>query len=424
MDVHVGFLAQVQDATGGLELHSIETPRDGETHVLFRARLTGEWQTLGVRVEPQPPHRIAGLRPPRAAEVPAGEEPPARRLPDAEAGAALDAFARKLAAAEVWSGGLLVARHGEVLFEGAYGDASKEHGVPNRPDTLFSIGSINKMFTAVGVLQQVEKGTLSLDDPVARHLPGVLPAEVAAQVKIRHLLTHTSGLGDFLFTPEMRRRSRADFRTVADYLPLLADESPRFEPGTDWSYSNTGFLLLGAILEKVSGQSYDDYVAQHVFAPAGMTATGAPALDLVPRGLASCYEKELVGGRWRFRSDRYVQVARGTPAGGGFSTLRDLHRFLEALDGHRLLGAETTRMMTTAKPEIGSPDYGFGTQLFEGRRIGHTGGGPGTAALVERDPSTGLVVVVLGNQNGGSGSVARRARLLFGDLAPAAETTR
>lgn len=331
-----------------------------------------------------------------------------------EGAQAIDRLARELAAADRFSGGVLIQRgNGEVLLREAYGHASREFGVPNTPDTRYSLGSINKSFTAVAVLQLVEQGEADLDDTVIEHLPGVLPDSVASRVTVRHLLTHTSGLGDFLFTPEMERANRAAYRTIQDYLPMLADDTLAFEPGSDWGYSNTGFLVLGALLEAVTGVDYETHVRAHVLKPAGMADTGWPELDRVPGNLASAYTPVSDDPADGFVSDRYDQVVRGTPAGGGFSTLDDLARFGRALLDGRLLQPETVDLMLSPKPELGSDKYGFGVQLFWDGWVGHTGGGPGTADFFAFHVETGDVIVVLANQLGETMAVVDAARTLL-----------
>jgi CubicO group peptidase (beta-lactamase class C family) len=327
--------------------------------------------------------------------------------------AAMDAQIRELAEADRFSGAVLVTQADDVVLREGYGMASREFGVPNRPETRFILGSINKMFTAVAVLQLVERGEISLDDTVAQHLQGVLSDEVAERVTVRHLLTHTSGLGDFLFTPEMEGRDRSVYRTLDDYLPLLADDTLAFEPGTEWGYSNTGYLVLGALLEAVTGEDYTDLVRARVFAPAGMTDTGSPELDRVPHNLASTYTPVSDERADGFRSDRYEQVVKGTPAGGGFSTLDDMHRFARALLDGRLLEPETVELMLSAKPELQSPRYGFGAQLLWGDWVGHTGGGPGTRDFFMFRPSTGDVIMVFGNMVGETVDVVTAARRLL-----------
>lgn len=407
MEAHVNFLATVWDQTRPVAVHRIESDTAHRATALLEAGRLEAWRTLTVEVEPEPPHRIASVGPFRPAPAPDGREPGAP-LPGE-----LHAYARRIADAELFSGGVLAAEGKDVVLREAYGEASRELGVPNSPETRFILGSINKMFTAVAILQLAEAGALSLHDTVATHLPGVLPDTVARRITLRQLLTHTSGLGDFLFTPEMEGRDRSRYRTIEDYVPLLADDTLAFEPGTDWSYSNTGFLVLGAIIEAVSGESYYDYVRTRVLDPAGMTDTGWPELDRVPRGVASTYERTFRQGEPGFVSDRYSQVVKGTPAGGGFSTLDDMHRFALALLDGRLLPDGLVDRMLSPKPELGSPHYGYGAQIFDDGWVGHTGGGPGTSDYFMIHPETRAVVVVLGNQRGASREVAVRAQRML-----------
>lgn len=413
IDQHVGALFQTYDNLGGIDSTVVQSASDTAATLLVRSRLTGSWTALTVNVSVDGAHRIS--RPMQLGPAPAGMAPPRPRPASTDAASReLDGFARRLADADAFSGGVLVGMNGRVLFQGAYGMASRELAVPNRVDTRFNLGSINKMFTTVSILQLMEAGKLTLDDPVSKWLPGVLRDDVAAKVRIRHLLTHTSGLGDFLFTPEMERLNPSRFRSIADYLPLLKDDTLAFEPGSRWSYSNTGFLLLGAIVEKASGEPYEQYVRAHVFAPAGMTDTEWPYFDQAPRNVAFGYERELGESAPVWTSNRYNLPVHGSPAGGGVSTVADMFRFLDALRSNRLLKPETTQLMLSPKPEMNSPRYGFGTQIFPADgMVGHTGGGPGTRAWVSMDLRTGLIVIALGNTTGQTRAVVSRAIELY-----------
>ena len=418
LEQHLNVLGRMRDEAREIDIISVTSPTPTQAKAIYRSRLTGGWRELTVDVESAAPNRITNVPPPRSIPPPPSHppDPPPATLEAKRA--ALDTYARRLADADMFSGSVLVARGDTVLFQGAYGHASREYGVANTIETRLGIGSINKMFTAVGVLQLVEQRKLSVNDTVAQHLPGVLPAGVESRIRIEHLLTHTSGLGDFLFTPQMQNRARHNYRSITDYLPLLSDVKLAFEPGTRWGYSNAGFLVLGAILERVTGVPYDEYVQRNVFERAGMTHSGPVEADLVPAGIAMAYQREYDRGRPRLRSDRYVRPVRVTPAGGGFSTPADLFRFMKALRANTLLSPETTRLMLSAKPDLGSRNYGFGAQIFsaDGKRFGHTGGGHGTGASVEYDANTDLTVIVLGNMNTGSPQVRARA---FEFMAPA-----
>jgi D-alanyl-D-alanine carboxypeptidase len=296
-----------------------------------------------------------------------------------------------------FSGAVLVTRDGQTLFEGAYGLADRERGIPNTPLTQFRVGSMDKMLTAVAVLQLVQEGKVRLDVPLATYLPDYPNAEVASKVTLHHLLTHTGGTGD-IFGPEFTAH-RSELRTTGDYLQLYGMRGLQFEPGTQWEYSNYGFVLLGAVIERVSGTSYYDYVAARVHAPAGMTATGsAPEDSLVP-GRSVGYTKQLVPGA--LVTNASWLPYRGTAAGGGYSTVGDFARFAAALREHRLLDPAHTALLLGGKVTIGQGSryaYGFLDRIQVGRRlVGHGGGAPGMNGELTFEPSGGYVIVVLSN---------------------------
>ena len=243
----------------------------------------------------------------------------------------VDALLGEQADADRFSGAVLVTRHGEVLFSDAVGLADRDRASPNTLQTRFRIGSMNKMITAVAILQLVEAGKLELTAPVGDYLTDYPNVDVAATVTIHHLLTHTGGTGD-IFGPTFDAH-RDELRTHHDYVELYGARGPQFEPGTRWAYSNYGFVLLGAIIEAVTGQSYYDYVDDHIYQPAGMTATGSlPETEAVPdRSIG--YTTPTPCCEWKPNTDTLPY--RGTAAGGGYSTVEDLTRFAEALLNER-----------------------------------------------------------------------------------------
>lgn len=345
---------------------------------------------------------VACGTPPRGADTPAdGPTTPGAAVAAAARDSAFVAAlrARLAAATEAgeFSGAVLVARDGRTLLEGAYGLADRERRVPNTPLTRFRVGSMNKMLTAVAALQLVQPGALRLDAPLGAYLPDYPNAEVASAVTPHHLLTHTGGTGD-IFGPAFTAR-RTELRTTGDYLRLYGTRGLQFAPGTRWEYSNYGFLLLGAVIERVGGTSYDDHVATRVLAPAGMTATGsAPEDSLVP-GRSVGYTRQLVPGA--LVSNAPTLPCRGTPAGGGYSTVGDLARFAVALREHRLLDPAHTALLLSGKVPIGEGAryaYGFLDRVVGGRRfVGHGGGAPGMNGELAFEPNGGYVVVVLSN---------------------------
>jgi D-alanyl-D-alanine carboxypeptidase len=221
--------------------------------------------------------------------------------------------------------------------------------------------------------------------------------EMASKVTLHHLLTHTGGTGD-IFGPQFTAH-RLELRDTEDYLQLYGTRGLRFEPGARWEYSNYGFMLLGAVIERVGGASYYDHVAAHVLAPAGMTATGsAPEDSLVP-GRAVGYTRQLVAGA--LVSNAPTLPFRGTPAGGGYSTVGDFARFAGALRERELLDSAHTALLLAGKVEIGPATryaYGFFDRVVRGRRfVGHSGGAPGMSGDLAFEPDGGYVVVVLSN---------------------------
>jgi D-alanyl-D-alanine carboxypeptidase len=279
---------------------------------------------------------------------------------EADALAALKDRAEERARADEFAGAVLVARHGKVLLQHAWGRADRKAGTANTPVTRFRIGSMNKMFTAVATLQLVEAGKLKLDDPVGKHLRDYPNKKVAAKVTVRHLLTHTGGTGD-IFGPEFDRH-RLKLREHRDYLKLYGSRGLRYQPGDHFEYSNYGFVLLGALIEAVTGGSYYDYVDEHVFRRAGMTSTGSlPESTHVP-DRAVGYTRSSPSGPWVPNTDTLPW--RSTAAGGGYSTVGDLLRFAEALRSGRLLS--TTTLAEATRPQQEQYGYGFGVR-GEGR---------------------------------------------------------
>ena len=410
LGAHLNFIAQMRDRTRGVEFQGIQDSKGAtEATALLRAKLTDDWMALWVGVEADAPHRITGvgMRPPKA---PAAGARAAKKLTDAERARELEAYVQKLAEADVFSGAVLLAKDGKVLFEKAYGEASKDFGVANRADTKFNLGSMNKMFTAVAVAQLVERGKLSFEDSLAKFLPEFPSKEAAQKIKIKHLLTHTSGLGSY-FNQKFMEASRARFRSVNDMMTLAEGETLAFEPGAKWAYSNTGMLVLGAVIEKVTGQSYFDYVRENIYKPAGMTNTDAYELDLVTPNLAVGYQKEYTEGGVRFRNNVFQHVIRGGPAGGGYSTVGDLLKFDMALRANKLVGAEYVKQLLSTKPELNSPEYGYGFGVDTERRIaGHSGGFSGISSNLDMFLDSGYTAIVMSNYGGASQPVIRKMR--------------
>ena len=402
-----------------------DPPRPPQTAVLvYRSELLGTYEAFVVEVESAAPFRltqmqVAPARPPK-------DLPPEPVVTQAQMLADLAAHVDELAAADVFSGTVLVAKDGKVVYQRAAGEAERSFHAKNTMDTRFNLGSMNKMFTAIAIAQLVEQGRIGWNDPISKWLgPDWLAKEHADRIQVHHLLDHSSGLGSY-FNDAFLRSSRALYRNVDDWKPLVKDETPAFEPGSRFAYSNTGFLLLGAIVEKASGEDYYDYVRRHVYAPAAMTRTDCYALDRPVENLAVGYtpappSPDSDGVAWR--NNLYEHVVKGGPAGGGFSTAPDLLAFAKALLAGKLVKKETMAELWSPHPGDHVTDYGFGFDLTApaGQRIvGHSGGFPGINSQLDVYPDTGWVVVVMSNTDDGASIVTARTRNLIARLKPAA----
>jgi D-alanyl-D-alanine carboxypeptidase len=295
-----------------------------------------------------------------------------------------------------FSGVVLLAQGDEVVLQEARGLASKEFAAANLPGTRFNLGSINKIFTRVAIGQLVENGKLSLADTIGKNLPDYPNREAAAKVTVSQLLDMTSGIGDF-FGNKYRETPKDRICSLEDYLPFFAAEPLLFAPGSQRRYSNGGYIVLGLIVAKVSGQDYFDYVRDQIYVPAGMTATGHFAADMPVENVASGYTRgwdDAEHEKEPRRNNMYTRPARGSSAGGGYATALDLFRFARALRAGKLLGR-------------------LGQEWFVGPQA-YAGGAPGINAELDIDPIPGWTVVVMANYDPpAANSLARKISVLL-----------
>jgi len=378
--------------TGGFILVRVERSEPAHIVALLKEKASDNYSHLDLSMDGAMPPKITNisvnLTPPPADLAPA-------RLSDAALPAALNARVDAAVARDQFSGVVLVAHDGRIVAEKAAGLADRATHAPVTPDTQFRIGSMNKMFTAVAILQLVEAGKVGLDDPLGKYLPDY-PNKDTAKVTVRQLLTHTGGTGD-IFTDEYLAK-RLQTRTVGDYIALFGQRPPAFKPGDHFEYSNYGFVLLGAIVERASGRDYYAYVEQHVFKPAGMTHTASLPEDAVVPGRATGY---MHGDNDQWTPNTDTLPWRGSPAGGGYSTAGDLLKFAEALKAGKLLKPGTLAMATAAQSKMGPNNgYGFGFHAADDSAFGfygHNGGAPGMNGDLRVYPKTGYVIVALSN---------------------------
>ncbi len=393
LDGDIDFLQR----TGGFDLRKVEQATPTSITCLLQERAWERVARAVLEVDSAAPHRIVRLDV-NLAPRPAGLA--VRRLGDAELAAGVRAKVDAQAAAGRFQGAVLVAKRDAVIYSDAKGLADREARTPNTLETKFRMGSMNKMFTATAVMQLVQAGRVKLDAPLGTYLADYPNRDVAAKVTVHHLLTHTGGTGD-IFGPQFAEH-RLELKTLGDYVRLYGTRGLEFEPGSKWQYSNYGFLLLGVIVERVSGQSYYDYVRDHIFKPAGMVGSGSDPEEVAVPGRAKGYMRE--GAVWVLNTATLPY--RGTSAGGGYTTVGDLLRFATAIMEHRLLDASHTALLTTGKVATLRGDkyaYGFIENVEGGvRSFGHGGGAPGMNGDLRIYPDSGFVVAALANTGSGA----------------------
>jgi CubicO group peptidase (beta-lactamase class C family) len=400
-------------SSGGFELvrvtkigvQQIQPQLTGHAVGILRNKITGEEEALVVYVESQAPYRIThlpGLHPSLLATLvqpaPSVAASESQKLQD------IGSYLKRLADADIWSGVVVIMRNGQPVLSQTYGYADREKKIANTIDTPFLLGSMNKLFTGLAIGQLVERGKLSYEDPLSKFLPDFPDAESAKKIKIKHLLSHTSGLGDFIgtkaYTDALDR-----LLTVKDFIDAFERKPLAFEPGTKWSYSNMGFVLLGRVIDIATGEDYYDYMAKNVFAPAGMTSSSFPLLPrngpaVVP--MAYPYEIEFNGERLLSVNKLGNDGGRGSPAGGGVASASDLIALSNALQSGRVVKPESFLLHSSAKPELGAPNYGygFGVGLYtvnNRRLVGHGGNALGQCTNFGALNGTPYTIIVLSN---------------------------
>lgn len=315
----------------------------------------------------------------------------------ADIAARIDAAVDRAVVDADFSGALMLKRGDEIVYQRAAGQAEKVFGAANRIDTRFNIASIGKMFTATAVLRLAEQGRIDLDAPVLRYLPDYPNRAVAEAITARQLLSHSSGVGNYW--EAIADKPPQAFVETRDFLPLIADQPLEFTPGERIGYSNSGYVLLGLIVEAVTGETFTDHVGRTIFEPLGMGGSGYWPLDLVVPNRADGYTRdEAVPGAWR--SNVFVNQFRGNPAGGGYSTVGDLSTFITALGDGRLLSPRMQTAATMGLFDMGRVRYGLGfmEDVVNGHRVlGHTGGHFGIAGEVWRYEDLGFSFAMLTN---------------------------
>ncbi|MCC6457979.1 MAG: beta-lactamase family protein [Caldilineaceae bacterium] len=309
--------------------------------------------------------------------------------------AEIDSFLNSAYGGQPFQGSVLVARNGQVLLRKGVGLADQSAGIPNEPETKFRLGSLTKPFTAVAVLMLYHQGLLDLDDPLCLYLENCPPAWQA--ITNHYLLVHTSGIVDIV-TLDDYASFKTEATTPLQTMARLTDLPLDFVPGEQWMYSNSNYIVLSAIIERVSGQRYEAFVEAHIFAPLGMANSGydhnngETAIGYLPDGSTA----------------EYIDMSLPDAAGGLYSTVDDLYRFDRALYTDQLLPTELIELMFTAQATITPNDpytgYGYGWIIFAdpdepppGKAVGHNGSIEGFSTAMLRFVEQDAVVIVLGN---------------------------
>ncbi len=376
-------------------LNAAKMTRSGSDSVQLTARTDrGDTVTFVIRIAAGPPPQIQGFSVEIGGPPGGGDNPlPPIDLPGgaefAQRRTSVDRYLRELADKDLFSGVVLVARGDKILFEGGYGLANREDRIPITTDTRFDIGSITKEITKAAIGQLARDGKLSLDDRLIDHVPDYPDRGVARKITVAQLVNHSSGLGD-LFNERFENAPKDKMLTPRDFFPIFADEPLLFEPGKGRSYSNAGYIVLGAVVEGASGMSYTDYLQKHIFDPAGMADSGFPLRNGSVPELAIGYTKQGRGGDGLQRNIGMLPI-RGCPAGSSSHTVADLLRFDRAVRSGKLLGPGWTRWFYTGSVPA-AKDLQRPARYADGA-IGIAGGGPGVNAMLESDGSETVIVL-------------------------------
>ena len=309
---------------------------------------------------------------------------------------------------EPFSGAVSLTKGDEVLFEGGYGFAIRSESIPNRANTRFQMASGCKVFTGVAICQLVERGMLSFDTLLSRCVDVTFPNH-APDITIHHLLAHNSGITSY-FEEDVDPDYEAlwhdlpmyKVRGPRDFLPLFQDKPMKFAPGERFDYNDGGFILLGLVIECLTGKDFSAYIKENIFVPAGMQDSGYFPTDQLPEGSAYAYIRQ-TDDTWR--TNFFAVPIVGAPDGGAYTTAPDMDRFWKALAGKRLLNSETTRLLLEAKVATSwkSPyaHYGYGVWIDRPERALRKyfveGSDPGVALRSSVYTNKDIILTVIGN---------------------------
>lgn len=300
---------------------------------------------------------------------------------------------------DLFNGSALVAENGKVIFKKGYGSANMEWNIPNQPDTKFRLGSITKQFTALLIVKLAEEGKIKLDVPITTYLPDY-PKENGDKITIHNLLTHTSGIPNYTNAPNFLKEKAKNPYSPADFVKTFSSLPLEFKPGEKFVYSNSGYFLLGYIIEKITGKTYEQYLQETIFTPLKMVNSGYDHSDIIIKNRAAGYEKQ---GK-KIVNASYLDMSIPYAAGSLYSTAEDLYLWDQALYTNKLLSEKSMESLFKSYINIGDESYGYGWFLGEitiGTKkvkiIEHGGGINGFNTNISRIPSDKILIVLLNN---------------------------
>jgi CubicO group peptidase (beta-lactamase class C family) len=380
------------EANGGFRLAGITKAEAGTLSVLLVGLKSGVWFEERLAANGAGQLDRARLTPTAPAESALPKD-----LSDDSVAHEVNSTVAKLSGMGLFSGIVTVARGRQILASASAGYADLAKKTPITGSTRFTLGSMGKMFTAAAIGQAVDQGKLSFEDTVGKFFPDYPNQTVRDKVTVGMLLSHTAGLGDFLGkrTPDMMKNG---VKRAADFMPLYDTEEPQFVPGSNWAYSNAGLALAGAILEKVSGEDYPDYLRKHIFAVAGMKNSDPNNIPHTTAGMVTPYTK--LSERGPSPDWHEAEHDIGSPAGGAISSADDLVRFADALRNGKLVSKATFEEMIKPHGSALTAKYGYAMEIGEiyGRAVvGHGGGFPGVSTRLYLVLDSPYTVVTLAN---------------------------
>ncbi len=408
---YADYLAEESHFHGALDYQSLQrvelNESDIEADVLVGSKNTALTYRIALTISANKPHKMTRLR-----LRPAAHEQKDSTLDfnEEQAIAQFSTYLKRLGASDTFSGAVLLAKGDKVIFETASGLASKRFRMPNNLNTRFNLGSMNKMFTSVAILRLVEAGKITLSTPLEKALGIKGHAEGFKDIQIQHLLSHTSGIGGL----SCEKGEQSIALSFDACLEKLADVKLNFKPGTQYRYSSDGMFALGLVIEKVTGLTYDQVLKREVFEVANMADSACLDMQFPVQNAAIGYLYDGAKNTWR--NNLFIHEKKGGPAGGCYSSVRDMHKFATTLLSHSFLSGELTEKALSAKTEFGARQYGFGFIVNERnnhRIAGHNGSYPGVSARMDMHLDTGYTLIVLSNHSFAEAPVIEKFNQLF-----------